>query len=206
MSTMPSSTMHRRLDCVLCASAMPNIRGATGRALLLPLVVLQLLAPRAMGIDNGIGITRERSLAGWLRAVWLSLAPSRPRALAAPRGWRSWNLFHDQINTSVMEAQMMAVLDKTRSVNGTPTALAELGFDWISMVRLDLHATCHTSWTATKKCAVTESIRLLLTLRTMAGSVAIAPPASRRPPIQLCHSVRTARRAAASGMTATVNR
>jgi hypothetical protein len=161
--------MHRGLDCGLCASAMPNIRGATGRALLLPLVVLQLLAPRAMGIDNGIGITRERSLAGWLRAaavpfcvfapclaslagwlcaVWLSLAPSRLRAPAppiAPRGWRSWNLFHDQINTSVMEAQMMAVLDRTRSVNGTPTALAELGFDWISMVRLDLHATCHTS-------------------------------------------------------------
>ena len=48
---------------------------------------------RTGAIDNGLGIT-------------------------PPRGWRSWNLFRGNINTSVMEGQMKAVLDKSRSVGG----------------------------------------------------------------------------------------
>jgi alpha-galactosidase len=59
-------------------------------------------------IDNGIGLT-------------------------PPRGWRSWNLFHDKVNDTVMRAQMVAVLDKSRMVDGQPTSLASLGFDWVSM-------------------------------------------------------------------------
>ncbi|CAK0910658.1 unnamed protein product [Prorocentrum cordatum] len=74
----------------------------------LPLVALTIGSYPASGIDNGLGIT-------------------------PPRGWRSWNLFHGAINDTVMRAQMAAVLDKSRSVDGKPTSLAELGFDWISM-------------------------------------------------------------------------
>jgi hypothetical protein len=43
------------------------------------------------------------------------------------------NLFHGAINDTVMRDQMAAVLDKSRKVNGVPTSLASLGFDWISM-------------------------------------------------------------------------
>ena len=32
-----------------------------------------------------------------------------------------------------MRAAMVAVLDKSRSVNGTPTSLASLGYDYVSM-------------------------------------------------------------------------
>eukprot|EP00038_Savillea_parva_P011730 m.199659 g.199659 ORF g.199659 m.199659 type:complete len:667 (+) comp20803_c0_seq1:35-2035(+) len=59
-------------------------------------------------IDNGLGVT-------------------------PPRGWRSWNSFHADINDTVMRAQMAAVTDTSRSVNGKPTSLAALGFDWVSM-------------------------------------------------------------------------
>ena len=48
-------------------------------------------------------------------------------------GWRSWNSFHADINDTVMRAQMAAVTDTSRSVNGKPTSLAALGFDWVSM-------------------------------------------------------------------------
>lgn len=71
------------------------------------------LAGVVLGIDNGLG-------------------------LIPPRGWRSWNAF-DCLETRTiltqahMMAQMDAVLDKSRLVNGKPTSLAELGFDWISM-------------------------------------------------------------------------
>lgn len=59
-------------------------------------------------------------------------------ALTPPRGWRSWNAFDctspDRIITDThMVSQMLAVLDKSRLVDGKPTSLAELGFDWISM-------------------------------------------------------------------------
>eukprot|EP00041_Stephanoeca_diplocostata_P006679 m.91082 g.91082 ORF g.91082 m.91082 type:complete len:157 (+) comp16486_c0_seq3:56-526(+) len=68
---------------------------------------------RTNAIDNGIGLT-------------------------PPRGWRSWNAFDCMTNDTIitdahMRAQMIAVLDKSRMVNGVPTSLAELGFDYISM-------------------------------------------------------------------------
>ncbi|CAJ1420135.1 unnamed protein product [Effrenium voratum] len=78
--------------------------------LLLPAVVPVVTV---LGIDNGIGLT-------------------------PPRGWRSWNAFDCLEPRSILtqahvKAQMDAVLDKSRLVDGKPTSLAELGFDWISM-------------------------------------------------------------------------
>ncbi|CAJ1351080.1 unnamed protein product [Effrenium voratum] len=71
------------------------------------------LSCEVLGIDNGIGLT-------------------------PPRGWRSWNAFDCLEPRSILtqahvKAQMDAVLDKSRLVDGKPTSLAELGFDWISM-------------------------------------------------------------------------
>jgi hypothetical protein len=37
------------------------------------------------------------------------------------------------LTADVMKQAMHAVLDKSRTVNGTPTALASLGFDYVSM-------------------------------------------------------------------------
>jgi hypothetical protein len=42
-------------------------------------------------------------------------------------------MVHANVNDSVIRAQMTAVLDTSRSVDGKPTSLASLGFDWISM-------------------------------------------------------------------------
>jgi alpha-galactosidase len=54
-------------------------------------------------------------------------------ALTPPRGWRSFNAFHQSNNDTLMREQMRAVLDKSRTVNGNPTSLAELGFSMVSM-------------------------------------------------------------------------
>ena len=66
-------------------------------------LLLTTLPPAVLAIDNGYGIT-------------------------PPRGWRSWNLFHDKNNDTVMRAQMKAVADTSRGFS-----LASLGFSWVSM-------------------------------------------------------------------------
>ena len=48
-----------------------------------------------------------------------------------PRGWRSWNAFDCMSNDTIitqahMRAQMVAAVDKSRTVKGKPTSLAEL--------------------------------------------------------------------------------
>jgi alpha-galactosidase len=65
------------------------------------------------GIDNGLGIT-------------------------PPQGWRSWNVYPCEDNATIVtqariEAQFAAAVDKSRSVSGVPTSLAELGFDYVSI-------------------------------------------------------------------------
>ena len=77
--------------------------------LLLPL----LLAAQVLAIDNGLGIT-------------------------PPRGWRSWNAYDcttdDRIITQAhVEAQFAAAVDMSRLVDGVPTSLAQLGFEYISI-------------------------------------------------------------------------
>jgi len=76
-------------------------------------VLLASFVGLASTIDNGIGLT-------------------------PPRGWRSWNAFDCMQEKTIitqehMRVQMVAALDKSRLVDGRPTSLAELGFDWISM-------------------------------------------------------------------------
>ena len=77
--------------------------------LLLPL----LLVARVLGIDNGLGVT-------------------------PPQGWRSWNAYDctsdDRIITQAhVEAQFAAAVDTSRLVDGVPTSLAQLGFEYISI-------------------------------------------------------------------------
>ena len=72
------------------------------------LLLLLLLPTVVMSIDNGLGQT-------------------------PPKGWRSWNYFLATNNQSVMEAQMRAAVDKSRTVDGVPTSLAELGWDLVAM-------------------------------------------------------------------------
>ena len=49
-------------------------------------------------------------------------------ALTPPRGWRSWNQFGANVNQTLMESIMDAMVSRSRSVNGTPTSLADLGY------------------------------------------------------------------------------
>eukprot|EP01051_Picozoa_sp_SAG22_P017158 SAG22_NODE_2581_length_2419_cov_1.480603_1_plen_159_part_00 len=142
---------------------------AMARPLLAAFLIL-LLASGAGAIDNGLGIT-------------------------PPRGWRSWNLFHGAINTSVMESQMAAVLDKSRTVGGVPTSLASLGFDWISMdgepVPVCLPRPVRT--------ALRDAATMFVAFAQTAGSSAIVRSAGRTPGCPRAR--RAARRGAARGTT-----
>jgi hypothetical protein len=51
------------------------------------------------------------------------------------KGWRSWNLFAQQNDDASMRAMMHAFVDKSRSVDGKPTSLAEVGYISVGMVR-----------------------------------------------------------------------
>eukprot|EP01043_Picozoa_sp_COSAG02_P082351 COSAG02_NODE_20599_length_823_cov_1.622928_1_plen_48_part_00 len=42
-------------------------------------------------------------------------------------GWRSWNLFAQHNDDTTMRAMMHAFVDKSRTVDGKPTSLAEIG-------------------------------------------------------------------------------
>lgn len=64
---------------------------------------LLLFARSVSGINNGLGL--------------------RP-----PRGWRSWNQFQCAINQSLIEAQYLALTSRSRSVDGVPTSLHDLGY------------------------------------------------------------------------------
>ena len=60
--------------------------------------------------------------------------PGPPDAVltrALPRcwqGWRDWNQFGCQADQAMMERTFHAMVDTSRSVNGTPTSLRELGY------------------------------------------------------------------------------
>lgn len=119
-------------------------RPAAAMKLLKALFLLFVCPARA--IDNGLGLTPPR---GWRSCKsprelhYLTqnlLGPPPPQrnyaddrvAYSPSLGAAAGNLFHANISTAIMETQMAAVVDTSRKVNGKPTTLASLGFDWIS--------------------------------------------------------------------------
>eukprot|EP01043_Picozoa_sp_COSAG02_P083614 COSAG02_NODE_21597_length_782_cov_0.827233_3_plen_63_part_00 len=48
-------------------------------------------------------------------------------------GWRSWNCFHGEVNDSAIRATIDAITDRSRTVDGKPTSLADLGFDSVGI-------------------------------------------------------------------------
>ena len=54
-------------------------------------------------------------------------------ALTPPMGWRSWNCFHGEVNDSAIRATIDAITDRSRTVDGKPTSLADLGFDSVGI-------------------------------------------------------------------------
>ena len=49
-------------------------------------------------------------------------------ARTPPMGWRSWNYYACEISAHVFERQVDALADRSRSVDGAPTSLADLGY------------------------------------------------------------------------------
>lgn len=49
--------------------------------------------------------------------------------LSPPMGWRSWNCYGKHVNQSKMQSIMDKMAQKTRSVDGVPTSLLDLGYN-----------------------------------------------------------------------------
>ncbi|GMH85976.1 hypothetical protein TrST_g9964 [Triparma strigata] len=49
-------------------------------------------------------------------------------ALTPPMGWRSWNLYGADVNQDLMISIMDAMVDRSRTVDGQPTSLCDLGY------------------------------------------------------------------------------
>lgn len=49
-------------------------------------------------------------------------------ALTPPLGWRSWNLYGGNVNQSLIQSIMDGMVKRTRTVDGKPTSLCDLGY------------------------------------------------------------------------------
>jgi len=54
-------------------------------------------------------------------------------AVTPPMGWRSWNCFQGDVSQSKMMTVLNAFLNKTLSVDGTPTSLFDLGYEHVGI-------------------------------------------------------------------------
>ena len=68
-----------------------------------------------------------------LLAVPLVRAAEDGLARTPPMGWRSWNFYACEINAGVFERQADALVDRSRSVDGKPTSLLDLGYDTVGI-------------------------------------------------------------------------
>jgi alpha-galactosidase len=57
-----------------------------------------------------------------------ALAANDGLALKPPMGWRSWNQWQGAINQDLIQAHMAALVDRSRTVNGKPASLADVGY------------------------------------------------------------------------------
>lgn len=55
-------------------------------------------------------------------------AADNGRAMKPPMGWRDWNQYQAAINQDTMIATFDALVDRSRTVDGVPTSLADLGY------------------------------------------------------------------------------
>ena len=53
--------------------------------------------------------------------------------LTPPMGWRSWNAYNSRVNQDLMVSQMGGLTDRSRTVDGKPMSLADLGYNNIGL-------------------------------------------------------------------------
>jgi alpha-galactosidase len=68
-------------------------------------------------------------VAGLLLGASVSVRAGRNgQALTPPMGWRSWNQFGADVDQALFEAIAAALADRSRTVGGVPSSLADLGY------------------------------------------------------------------------------
>ena len=76
---------------------------------------------------------------GWYNPLLLALIPAATHALdngvglTPPLGWRSYNAFGGGPTQADMIKAMDMLVDKSRTVDGKPTSLLELGYDRVGL-------------------------------------------------------------------------
>ena len=55
------------------------------------------------------------------------------KGMTPPMGWRSWNLFGSNVNQELIQSQMDGMVSKSRSIDGVPTSLLDLGYSDVGL-------------------------------------------------------------------------
>jgi alpha-galactosidase len=72
-------------------------------------------------------------LARLLLALVPVVALDNGLALTPPLGWRSYNAFGGRPTQQMMESMMAAMVDRSRTVDGKPTSLLDLGYKHLGL-------------------------------------------------------------------------
>ena len=63
-----------------------------------------------------------------LAGAAVALAIDNGKGVTPPMGWRSWNEYGANVDQGVIMSQMSAIANRSRTVNGVPTSLCDLGY------------------------------------------------------------------------------
>ena len=79
---------------------------------------------------TAVTLAATAGLVGLLRPV---AANDNGLAQTPPLGWRSWNLYGANVNQALIQSIMDGMIDKSRTVNGVPTSLLDLGYSDVGL-------------------------------------------------------------------------
>ena len=93
-----------------------------------------LFRNRVVVFIDFVGVTEMRVLVLLQTTLaTVALAANNGVARLPPMGWRSWNYFACDISEEVFERQIMALNDRSRSVDGRNTSLRDLGWNTVGI-------------------------------------------------------------------------
>merc|ERR1719378_847784 len=75
-----------------------------------------------------LGIASRMNVFFLLLLPGIALANDNGLAKLPPMGWRSWNSYGANVNQKLIEGIMDGMVKKTRTVDGKPTSLCDLGY------------------------------------------------------------------------------
>eukprot|EP01084_Bolivina_argentea_P126411 223834_1 len=68
-----------------------------------------------------------------LLSIQITISIDNGLGVNPPMGWRSWNCYNRNINQTVIQSVIDAMVDRSRTVNGKPTSYADVGYSEVGV-------------------------------------------------------------------------